>query len=89
MPNEKWIRPAVVVDHLIESGTGVVKAHGITYVVAHAKVATMDYNPAIAVPGKVQKKATTGPFQIGPMCIGKVHSEAGGFIDADWYFEIF
>ena len=86
---ERWIRSSVAVESLIDYGTGEVKAHGITYAVAHERVATMDYNPAIAVKGTVLKKRTKGPFQIGPMSIGKVHSEAAGFIDADWYFEIF
>lgn len=89
----KWIRPAPAPSGTllpsVEKGTGVVQAHGITYVVAHARVPTMKYNPAIEVPGDVTPEETTGPFHIGPMCIGKVYSEAGGYIDADWYFEIF
>lgn len=89
MAETKWIRPAVTVDPPIPEANGLVKAHGIEYVVQQARIATMDYNPAIAIPGTVQKKKTKGPFRIGPMCVGKVHSEEGGFIDADWYFEMF
>ena len=89
MPEAKWIRPATEVQPLINSADGVVKAHGISYAVKRAKVATMDYNPAIAIPGSVRQKKIRGPFQIGPMCVGKVRSEMGGFIDADWYFEMF
>ncbi len=85
----KWIRPTITVEPLIEHAVGEIKARGITYAVAHAKVATMNYNPAIAVKGTLRKKKRKGPFQIGPLSIGKVHSEAAGFIDADWYFEIF
>ncbi len=89
MAEEKWIRPAVAIETLIPSTDGVVDAHGITYTVKRARVPTMDYNPAVAVPGVVRKKQTKGPFQIGPMCVGLVHAEEGGFLDADWYFEMF
>ncbi len=89
----KWIRPVPSSPGTelptIAKATGVVHAHGITYVVARAKVPIMPYIPAIEVPGEVLPEETAGPFRIGPMCIGKVYSEEGGFIDADWYFEMF
>jgi hypothetical protein len=89
----KWIRPAPAPLGTelpsVAKATGVVHAHGITYVVAHARVPTMDYIPAIEVAGAVTPQETSGPFRIGPECVGRVDSEAGGFIDADWYFEQF
>jgi hypothetical protein len=90
----KWIRPAPAPTgtklEVVNEIKGEVHQHGIVYVVAHARVPTMDYNPAIEVEyEKLLPTPRKGPFLIGPMCIGKVFSEEGGYIDADWFFEIY
>ena len=87
MANEKWIRLAAAVLPKIDCARGEVKADGITYAVARATVRV--YTPADPVPGDVEEKRIPGPFQVGPLCVGKVYSEQGGYIDADWYFEMF
>jgi len=89
MSNGNWIRPDVAVQPAIPSADREITHNGVRYAVARARVVAMAHTAADPIPGELVQRDIPGPFQVGPMCVGKLYEQTDNHIDADWYFEIF
>jgi hypothetical protein len=83
-----WIKPLSQTGISVPEANGFVRADGRRYAVQRVSVIISDYEEASEIPGTVQQKKSQGPYAIGPLSTGKVHSELDGVIDADWYFKL-